>query len=166
MSASTASCSRPTSRISRTNGPIPGRLSTRSMPTSPRTTNAGSGPGTPSSSSTSPTERLAATRLFDDLIGAGEDRGRHSEAERLGGIEIDHQLEGCWLLDRQIGGLLALKYPSGVNAGPPKEIVVVSSIADQATGGDGFTLCVDRRNNMARRQRHNLISSAKKEIGV
>ena len=30
---------------------------------------------------------------FDDLVGAGEHRSRHSEAERLGGLQIDHQLE-------------------------------------------------------------------------
>src|SRR6266436_8378970 len=29
------------------------------------------------------------SRSFDDLIGAGEDRGRHGAAERLGGLEID-----------------------------------------------------------------------------
>jgi hypothetical protein len=30
--------------------------------------------------------------LFDDLVGAGEQRRGHVEAERLGGLEIDHQL--------------------------------------------------------------------------
>jgi putative ABC transport system substrate-binding protein len=31
--------------------------------------------------------------LFDDLIGAGEDRGRYRQAQRLGGLEVDDQLE-------------------------------------------------------------------------
>ena len=50
----------------------------------------------------------------DDLIGAGEDRGRHGQAERLRGLEIDDQLEPGRLLDRQIGGLCALQNPSSV----------------------------------------------------
>jgi hypothetical protein len=31
--------------------------------------------------------------LFDYLVGAAKHRGRHGEAERLGGIEVDHQFE-------------------------------------------------------------------------
>jgi len=37
---------------------------------------------------TDPCSAASAT-LLDDLIGAGEQRVRHSEAERLGGFEID-----------------------------------------------------------------------------
>jgi hypothetical protein len=31
--------------------------------------------------------------LFDDLVGAGEQRGRHVKAQRLRGLEIDHEFE-------------------------------------------------------------------------
>jgi hypothetical protein len=50
--------------------------------------------------------------LLDDLVGAGKDRWRHREAERLGRLEIDDQLEGGRLLDRQVsrfGAVAALK---------------------------------------------------------
>src|SRR6266436_2348421 len=57
MSASIASCSPPTSRISKTNGPIPGRSSTRSTPTSRQRINARSGSATPSNSSSSVIDR-------------------------------------------------------------------------------------------------------------
>jgi hypothetical protein len=41
--------------------------------------------------------------LFDQLIGAGEQRGRHSQAKCFGGLEIDDQLKLRGLLDRQNG---------------------------------------------------------------
>src|SRR6516225_7440422 len=37
---------------------------------------------------------------FDDLVGAGEDRWRNRQAQRLGGLEVDDQLELRRLLDR------------------------------------------------------------------
>jgi hypothetical protein len=42
---------------------------------------------------------------FDDLVGAGKDRGRDGEAERCGRLEVDDKLEGGRLLHRQISGL-------------------------------------------------------------
>jgi hypothetical protein len=45
---------------------------------------------------------------FDDLVGAGEDRWRDGEAERLRSLEINDQLEFGRLLDWQIGGLSTL----------------------------------------------------------
>jgi hypothetical protein len=39
---------------------------------------------------------------FDNIIGAREQCRRQFETERLGGLEIDEQLNLCGLLDRQI----------------------------------------------------------------
>ena len=38
-----------------------------------------------------------------------QQRQRQGEAERLGGPEIDNELDFCKQLDRQVGGLLPLK---------------------------------------------------------
>ena len=47
--------------------------------------------------------------LFDHLVGPREKRGRDRDAERLGGLEIDHQLVLGWRLHGKVGGLLAFE---------------------------------------------------------
>jgi Adenylate and Guanylate cyclase catalytic domain len=42
---------------------------------------------------------------FDHLFGAGEQRGRHGEAERLCGLEVDHQFNFSALLDGEVSRL-------------------------------------------------------------
>jgi len=55
--------------------------------------------------------------LFDHLVGAGEDRRRHGEAERSRGLEVYDQLQPRRLLNWEIGGLGALEDSSSINAG-------------------------------------------------
>src|SRR3974390_770010 len=45
---------------------------------------------------------LAGAFSLDHLVGTQQDRLRHGEAERLGGLEIDHQLEFGRKFDRQV----------------------------------------------------------------
>jgi len=47
--------------------------------------------------------------LLDHLIGGGEQRRRHLEAECLGGREIDHQLELDWGLNWKLAWFRALE---------------------------------------------------------
>jgi hypothetical protein len=65
-----------------------------------------------------PDSRSAATAsLFDHLVSAAEQRDRESDAERVGGFEVDDQLNFTYLLNRQIGRFLALQYPAGIDTG-------------------------------------------------
>jgi hypothetical protein len=61
-------------------------------------------------------------RLFDHLVGAGEQRVRHGEAERFGGLEIDHQLELGRLLNGEVRWPLALEYPVNISCSAPVQI--------------------------------------------
>jgi len=53
--------------------------------------------------------RASTILSFDDLVGAGEERPWKCQAEFLGGLEVDDQLEFCRLLHRKIGRWRALE---------------------------------------------------------
>src|SRR5262249_30077680 len=61
-------------------------------------------------------QKRTSRRLFDHLIGTVLHRLRHGNAERLGGLEVDEQLDFRDLLDGQISRLVAPKYSSGKDA--------------------------------------------------
>src|SRR5947209_20397619 len=52
---------------------------------------------------------LRLAHLFDHLVGAGKQHGRHIEAERLGRDQIDDEFELARLHHGQIRGLSALE---------------------------------------------------------
>ena len=53
--------------------------------------------------------RKSSKLSFDHLAGAGLQRQRHGQAERLGSLKVDHQLEFGRRLNRQIAWLFAPK---------------------------------------------------------
>ena len=59
------------------------------------------------------------TMLFDHLISLGEERWRHTKTKRLGGFEIDRQLELCGRFYRQVGRVLALEDTINVTCRTP-----------------------------------------------
>src|SRR6516164_7563614 len=84
---------------------------------------------------------------FDHLVGAGEQAIWHVEAERLGGLEVDHQLELCRQHNRQITRLLAFEDASGINAGLTVCIGYAGRVAHQTAGFDAFTRPIYRRDS-------------------
>src|SRR5262245_47539988 len=103
---------------------------------------------------------LGCNVLLDHLVGAAKQRRRHGEAERLGGLEIDGQLYLSDLLDRQVGRLLALENPPGVDADLTERISKTASIAHQAADCGELAKLIDRGHRMTESQRGELFASA------
>src|SRR5262249_30126785 len=90
-------------------------------------------------------KRRTCRVLFDHLVGAGDERRRHREAKRLGGLEIDNEFELCGLLDRQIGGLNSLENFVDKDRGALEVRGVVGRVRDQTSGPRSVT--VARQSN-------------------
>src|SRR6266480_6838165 len=60
--------------------------------------------------------QLCLAHSFDHLVGATEQRERDGEAERLGSLDVDDQLEFDRLHDRQVGRFGAVEYLARVDA--------------------------------------------------
>ena len=78
--------------------------------------------------------------------------GGHLEAERLGGLQVDDELELGRLHDRQVGGLLTLEDPAGIDADLTIRIRNVSPVAHQPAGFSNFTRSRCQGYRMARCQ--------------
>ena len=78
-------------------------------------------------------------QLFDHLVSARKQGVWYVEADRLGCLQVDHQLELGRVLDRQLSRLLALQNAIDVPPGAPVEVDVVDAVGRQPAADDVVT---------------------------
>ena len=81
-------------------------------------------------------------KSFDHLVGAQQDRCRQLDADRLGGLEIDDEIELGRLLDPKVGRLRPAQNLVNVVGGAPKQAREVRCIGHQ-TSRLGQRLAID-----------------------
>src|SRR5262245_64734495 len=86
-----------------------------------------------------------ATPLLNHLVGAGDERGWHSEAERLGYRNIDDEIEFGRLLDRDVPWLHPAQYLVHKIAGAAEQVWIIWSIRHQTARFDELPYTCDRR---------------------
>jgi len=75
----------------------------------------------------------------------GQGAWRDGEAKRAGGVEVDHQLELCWSLDREIGRLLAVQDTVNIACRTAVLINKISRIGNKATVSNERAFEIDGR---------------------
>ena len=85
-------------------------------------------------------------------------RRRDGEAERLGSLQIENEIEASRLQDWQIGRFLASQHPSGVDATLVISIDDARAVAHQPACFDEKTPRIDRRHHVERGKRHDAMA--------
>src|SRR6516164_4752756 len=76
---------------------------------------------------------LSGRRLFDDFVRDGEYAGWNGEAKRLGGLEVDDELERGRRQDGQIARFFAAQDSASISADLAKGIGEARAIGHQAS---------------------------------
>src|SRR5262245_29010203 len=101
-------------------------------------------------------------QLLDQLVCAFKHWPRHSEAKRLGGLEVNDKLEFHRLLGRQVDRLSTFENSPRVEACPSIFISKIGSIAHQSACDGELTIRITCGDDMPRRQ-HNELNALVRE---
>jgi len=86
------------------------------------------------------------TILLNHLVGTEEERGRDNNAEGVGGLEADDELEFRRLLHRQIGRFRTIQKFGDLVGGERIEFLSCDAITCEASGLDHIAPLADRRD--------------------
>ena len=107
--------------------------------------------------------RSKTSALFDHLVGGGEQRWWHGEAQHPCRRVIDDEFELDSLHDWQVGRFCTLEDATGIDTDLTIRIRQAGSVAHQAADFGIFTRPIGGRDCMARRQEDQLNTSADKK---
>src|SRR5262249_45143453 len=105
----------------------------------------------------------AILSLFDHLVGLRKQRRRHGEADRLGGLEVDHEIERCWLHHWKFGGPFAFENSASIDSNLAIGISQAGAIADKSSRLGKFAAPMHRGNCVTRRKCCQLFALAEEE---
>src|SRR5215469_13483488 len=92
-----------------------------------------------------PSQHVRGCRLLDHLVGEREQRRWDFEAERLGGRQIDDEIELGRLLDRDVPGLRPVQNLVNVVTGAPEQVDKVWSIGHKTSRFDVLPAYTEHR---------------------
>src|SRR6516165_3943818 len=93
-------------------------------------------------------------RLFDDLVGAQQNRWGYLKAQRRGGPAVHDHLELGRELHREIARLLAEQNAIHIGGGTTKEVYRVGSVGEQSAVSRIVRLRIDRRYVVSGRRQY------------
>jgi hypothetical protein len=108
-----------------------------------------------------PPRSTHGVRLLNHVVRAQQQGLRNREAERLGRLEVNYQLNDRQLQYWQIGGLAALQDSADIDTGFAIHGTDAWSVAEQAPSGGELTDERDRGNLLARSERGDLTTLTK-----
>src|SRR5215813_5444109 len=108
--------------------------------------------------------RGPSTPSFDHLVGAGGQRQWDSDAKRLGGLEVNDQLDLHHLLNRQVSRRGTFENPPSIGANQPIGFSKVGCIAHQAARSSEPAIRINRRNGMARREHYKSNGAVREQV--